>query len=496
MRSEERGTTLTEILATAAILTVALAALVPVLSIARASWDRVERHTELLQNGRRALDKLVRDVRSARSFAMISPTLLRFATALGDGTGASPTVEYRLNAGTGEMEYRVAADFAYRRRITITATAAVPAGYAVAVVFDHAAMVAAGKSLASGDDVRLRYWTGTRWVELDRFKDVPTSWNTTGTRVWFRLQAAIAAGRTDNNYFLHYGELGAAPPPANGDYIFLDYEDGATLAGWTRRDACSGVHAPSPDGFVFTANSGANCFRQLSKDVAHGDVEVFWAFQSHPPAGLNTTRHQPGMSARRGATGTGYLVVPGDDTNRRLRIRRVTSWTTTGTVISQTGTTFRLTPGTLYYGRFALVGNVLRAKYWAAGSPEPAGWTLQVINGTYGAGAAYGQVDGLGASAAAPQDHRHRHLIVRPRVEPEPAATLAPEERGNRADPFEPLAGPFRAMAVQCFNSAGAAIDCAAIAAVRSVQISLTVTDPSGEVADVVLTSRAYRQIP
>jgi hypothetical protein len=60
----------------------------------------------------------------------------------------------------------------------------------------------------------------------------------------------------------------------------------------------------------------------------------------------------------------------------------------------------------------------------------------------------------------------------------------------------QPLAGPFRSMAVQCFGASGTAVACASAAAVRAVQVSLTVMDPTGEVADVVVTARAYRQAP
>ena len=50
-------------------------------------------------------------------------------------------------------------------------------------------------------------------------------------------------------------------------------------------------------------------------------------------------------------------------------------------------------------------------------------------------------------------------------------------------------------------GAAGNAIACPAAPGptatlVRSVQISLAAMDPTGEVADLVLTSRAYRQAP
>lgn len=494
MSAAQRGATLAELLVVAAVMALIVGALVPLFTLGQQTWSAADRQADMLHHGRRALDKIIRDMRAAQSFQTVTPALLRFRMAVGDGTGAMPTVEYQLNAVTGELEYRTSADYAYRRRITVSAPLlGVPAGYAVPVVFDHAALVAAGRSLPSGDDVRILYWTGTAWVELDRFRDIPTAWNTTTTRLWFRLQAPIPLLGSDGNYYLHYGDAALPPPPANGDYVFLDYEDGTTLADWARRDTtggCTGAYVPSPDGFVFTSTSGS-CLRQFAKPLTHGNVEIFWGFRSDS-AGVSNNRHQVGMTARRDSAGVGYMVVPAEANNSRLRIRRAVNWNSAGIILAQTGPGTSVTPGTDYYGRFYLVNTLLQAKYWAVGAAEP-GWMLGITDPTGPAsGAQYGQVDGL----ASPATHRHRHLIIRPRIDPEPTTALAAEENGARADLPQPLAGPFRGMTVQCFNAAGATVACTGGAAVRSVQVSLTVMDPTAEVADVVVTARAYRQAP
>lgn len=494
MTHTQRGATLAELLVVAAVMALVLGALVPLFTIGQQTWNLADRHADMIQNGRRGLDKIIRDLRAAQSFQTVTPTLVRFRMALGDGTGATPTVEYQLNAATDEIEHRTSADYAYRRRITVTAgSVGVPAGYSMSVVFDHAALVAAGRSLASGDDVRVLYWTGATWVELDRFKDIPTAWNTATTRLWFRLQAAIPALGINNNYYLHYGDLSTAPPPANGDYVFLDFEDGTSLADWTRRDTtggCTGTYATSADGFVFTSTSGS-CYRQLGKPVTHSDVEIFWGFRSTSSGPSNTNRHQIGMSARRSNTGLGYMVTPAEANNRRLRFRYAANWNDSGTVIAQTPLGFSIVVGTDYYARFYLVGSSLRAKYWVVGAAEP-GWLLTTTHSGAASGAHYAQVDGL----ASPETHRHRYLIIRPRVDPEPTTALGLEESGARADVPQPLAGPFRSMGVQCFDAAGGGTGCGNGAAVKSVQVSLTVMDPTGEVADVVVTARAYRQAP
>lgn len=75
------------------------------------------------------------------------------------------------------------------------------------------------------------------------------------------------------------------------------------------------------------------------------------------------------------------------------------------------------------------------------------------------------------------------------------AATNELEYRWD-PDPFVPLAGPFRSMTVTCFNDAGATVSCATAASVRSVQVALVAMDPQGVVADITITTRAFRQAP
>ncbi len=104
--------------------------------------------------------------------------------------------------------------YAYREQLIITnnSSNALDSGYSVSLTFDHASMVSAGKSLASGADIRIAYWNGSAWAELDRALDVSSSWNSSTTKIWFKTQASIPANGTDNNYFLVYGNASAAVP--------------------------------------------------------------------------------------------------------------------------------------------------------------------------------------------------------------------------------------------------------------------------------------------
>jgi len=488
-RPAEAGISYAEVLVTLLLLALVVGALLPLLTSGQQGYEYATRRQQMIQNARVALDQLVRQLRAAESFRSIGPTLLSFNLFWGDGSGAVPTVEYSIGGGAAStLQYRWSANWDFREQVTVRAQDAVAAGYATALTFDHASLVGAGKSLASGDDVRVWYWNGSAMIELDRVLDPTSSWNTGTTAIWFPLQAPIAAGGVDANYYLCYGNLADAGPPVNGQNVFLDFQDGTALDGWTRRDAHPGAYAASAaNGFVFQASSGTG-YRELTKNVPHSDVEIFWGFWSAAADAANG--HQAGVSARLSDTGVGYRVNAADQNNSRLRIRYTTAWGGTGTVIGSAN--LATIPGTSYFGRFYLVGSSIRVKYWPVGTPEPAGWLLSVTDVRRSSGNHYGLVDG----SSAPEDHAHRALIVRPRVALEPTTTLGAEVSGARPDQPAALAGPFRSMGVTCYDDSGASIACTPTTPVRVIQVSLVVMDPAGQVPDITVTGRAFRESP
>jgi hypothetical protein len=126
-------------------------------------------------------------------------------------------------------------NYGYRKQITVTAGSAVSSGHSVSLTFNHASLVSAGKSLVSGNDVRVLYWTGASWVELDRLLDEQSSWNNSATKIWFKLQAAISSSSSDNNYYLYYGKPSAGAPPSscNNVFLFCDGFESGNLSGWS-----------------------------------------------------------------------------------------------------------------------------------------------------------------------------------------------------------------------------------------------------------------------
>lgn len=130
------------------------------------------------------------------------------------------------SSGSGSLDGWWNADYAFRRRITVTAgTAAVPAGYSVPITFNHQAMVQAGRARADGADVRLVYVEGGRGAELNRVVDPERGWNQVDTTVWVALPPSVPAGETFAELWLYSGAAQPGPPPEDPAAVFVLFDD-------------------------------------------------------------------------------------------------------------------------------------------------------------------------------------------------------------------------------------------------------------------------------
>jgi hypothetical protein len=123
----------------------------------------------------------------------------------------------------------------YRKKITISANnSAISSDYALNFSLDHASLVSAGKSRSDGYDIRVVYWDGSAWTELDRMLDPGSSWNSGSTEIWFRPQSLIPASSVNGNYYLYYGNNGAGVPNVNSSNIFpfFDGFETGNFSGW------------------------------------------------------------------------------------------------------------------------------------------------------------------------------------------------------------------------------------------------------------------------
>jgi hypothetical protein len=77
--------------------------------------------------------------------------------------------------------------------------------------------------------MRIAYWDGDSWIELDRVLDPLSAWNNAATKIWFPLVSPIAEDDSDAGYYIYYGDPLASTPPASWAVVFVtgdDFEDG------------------------------------------------------------------------------------------------------------------------------------------------------------------------------------------------------------------------------------------------------------------------------
>ncbi len=254
----------------------------------------------------------------------------------------------------------------YRQKVTLTTGATPPVnrynGYSVLQTLDTATLIAAGKMQSTCSDLRLLWWNGAAWVQLDR--DVQGC-NTAGTQVWFKLQTDISDSASDDNYYIYYGNASAPAGPVNKNNVYLYYDDfesyaiGAVPTGWTvlvgnvsvQTNAVTGSKSVRMDSA--TAGSRINLRRDITPTEADILVEADCMFD-----GSATANRYCGPGARWSGTGaadeTGYMTDIRYNTNGSVTQRYVAgTWTGIGTFAEA------VTPNTVYRVRLTLRGSAL-----------------------------------------------------------------------------------------------------------------------------------------
>jgi len=327
-------------------------------------------------------------------------------------------------------------DYDYRRQITIENNAAstLDAGYSICVTMDTAALFSEGKMRPTGRDLRVVYWSGSTWSELDR--DV-IDVNSASTQVWFKTQAAIEANGVDSNYYVYYGNPSSGSPPANKSnvYLWFDDFDRANKPDITTETAYSvktggGTWAIEHDTLK---NVGASGDPNKLIITALGDVntavDMLVKINVMSFAGGDLSRM--GLSCCMDASpsrGGGYCGLFHDDSNSLDLLNDLRSWGAQGT--------YSWSLDTWYYMRFRVVdpaSRVGQVKVWQVGTNESSTWT---VDGSFGSGTArsYGEVGFAGSRTT--DITYFDDILIRFIADSEPSTSLGSEESqgSNRLD--------------------------------------------------------------
>jgi hypothetical protein len=313
--------------------------------------------------------------------------------------------------------------YLYRRQVTVTTGAAsVSGGYSVMATLDHAALVSAGKSQADGDDIRVLYWNAGAcgWAELDRALDQNSSWNSSSTKIWYKLQAGIAASSFDSNYYLYYGYTGAASPPADESSVYLYWDDfesyavGVAPTGWT---VISGDYSIVDDGGNKVLRSiGSTSGRHViyRNAIAEANICVSSGVRTNDVTNVNM-----GPAAR--ATGT----IESNSNYYSFHFRRTDNSNHLAKVVNGTWTSIASTPQTVsnntwYRYDIGAAGSTLKG--WFNGTQQLSSTDTALPGaGSVGVYSVYGTAD---SGDTIDEDN----FIARLFVDPEPALTLGAEQ--------------------------------------------------------------------
>jgi hypothetical protein len=316
--------------------------------------------------------------------------------------------------------------YMYVKQITITNRNAsiLVKNYSINFTFDHSSLVSAGKSLANGNDVRIAYYNGTSYVEMDRINT--TAFNTVTTTLWFKLQNNIPASGSDGNYYLFYDNPSALSPPQNKSNVYLWFDDfnRANKADITvepaYRKTNGGTWAIENQKLRNTGATGdpnkliVAALGNLTQDV---DMQIK----------INvTTWIADADTARMGLTccmdtlnGEGYCALFHQTHSRFDFLNDLRSWGTSATVSWSNNQWYNM--------KFRVVNPSARtglAKVWPVGSTEPTTWNNTGNFGT-GTARARGQV-GISGSRQADVTY-FDDFIIRYVLPNEPYCTLSTE---------------------------------------------------------------------
>ena len=318
--------------------------------------------------------------------------------------------------------------YAFRRKITITnnSTSTVDVNYSVAVTVDTATLISSGKMMPNGNDLRVVFWSGSNWNELDRdTKDI----NTTTTQIWFKTQTAVPGNSVDNNYYLYYSNPSAANPPANNRNVYLwsddfnraDNPDITTEASYSVKTG-GGTWSIENGTLKNVGNSGdPNKLIITALGSVGTGVDMLVEIKVVSFAGGDTSRM--GLSCGMDTSpsrGSGYCGLFHNDRNSLDLLNDLRSW--------GSHAVYGWSLGTSYYMRFRVIdpsSRLGKVKVWPVGTTEPSMWTL---DSNFGSGAARGFGE-IGFAGSKTVDTTYfDDIVIRTVTSSEPSTSVGAEE--------------------------------------------------------------------
>jgi hypothetical protein len=289
--------------------------------------------------------------------------------------------------------------YLYKRQIILVNNLASPleTGYSVSVTIDTASLCLSSKMLTNGDDLRITYWSGSTWIELDReIIDI----NNVSTKIWFKTQTTISPNGTDNSYYVYYGNPSAGNPPVNKSNVYLWFDsfnrtDNIDIATESSYGTKTGGGTWSIENATLkNVGAAGDPNKLIITAIGNVDypVDMLTKIKVMTFAGGDLSRI--GLSCCMDTSpsrGSGYCGLFHDDRNSIALLNDLRSWGTHGT--------YSWSLNVWYNMRFRVINPANgqgQIKVWPVETAEPSAWT---VDGTFGGGSArsYGEIGFAGS---------------------------------------------------------------------------------------------------
>ncbi|MHA1225504.1 MAG: hypothetical protein ACTSPV_02040, partial [Candidatus Hodarchaeales archaeon] len=262
------------------------------------------------------------------------------------------------------------ASYSYVRQVTIKANSALGTNYTVQLKLDTASLVSASKMFSNCSDLRVVYYNGLSWTELDR---VVLHNNTAQTSIFFRLQQAISASANDTNYAIYYGFKSGkmSAPKENVSNIFIDSDDftAGDLDSYSPNSGWSvSTDSTKPTNIGWWTNTGIAADEQsnwndlVRSNLTTNNTQILVLIRT------NSLTSESSINLR-STSGVDYVYLSHSTSNLALKRYNGSTYTFTSSSGGYSSSTW-------YLYKFQMVGDVLKGKNWLATKQEPVTWNI------------------------------------------------------------------------------------------------------------------------
>jgi hypothetical protein len=283
--------------------------------------------------------------------------------------------------------------------------------------------------MATGNDWRIVRHVGPgMWKELDRWIDDVEGggWNTATTRTWFRMPVSVPAGTTDVETYVYYGGVASIPaPPATLNNVFTfadDFESGTsnwvmnvrgetiTTSGTARRGGQAALQ------FVTNGTEAAGMHRDILLPVT-SLLFSHYVRQAQTGASFGVARAFEVPYAQRAPVWVESTLRLGTelDSGDQLQV-----WSDLG-ILDNWFSPVGINTWHFVETVFDVAANTVRVR------ADGGAW-FGPFAGRYRQGTAI-QSLGIEGEGAQPGTFWLDNFVIRPFVDPEPTASLGPEEQ-------------------------------------------------------------------